>query len=43
MSTQIPTLDIRRFDTERSALQTITKRLREAFDPHGIFNPGRMG
>ena len=34
---------VRRFDTESPALQTITKRLREAFDPHGIFNPGRMG
>ena len=34
---------VRRFDTESVALQTITRRLREAFDPHGIFNPGRMG
>jgi glycolate oxidase FAD binding subunit len=34
---------VRRFDTESPALQAITKRLREAFDPHGIFNPGRMG
>lgn len=34
---------VRRFDTESAALQTITKRLREAFDPLGIFNPGRMG
>lgn len=34
---------VRRFDTESPALQTITQRLREAFDPHGIFNPGRMG
>ena len=33
----------RRFDAESPALQTITQRLREAFDPHGIFNPGRMG
>ena len=32
-----------RFDAESPALQAITKRLREAFDPHGIFNPGRMG
>ncbi len=32
-----------RFDAESPALQTITRRLREAFDPHGIFNPGRMG
>ncbi|MFP8780098.1 glycolate oxidase subunit GlcE [Hydrogenophaga sp. RWCD_12] len=34
---------VRRFDAESPALQTITRRLREAFDPHGIFNPGRMG
>jgi glycolate oxidase FAD binding subunit len=34
---------VRRFDAESPALQAITKRLREAFDPHGIFNPGRMG
>ena len=34
---------VRRFDTESPALQAITKRLREAFDPQGIFNPGRMG
>ncbi len=34
---------VRRFDAESPALQTITKRLREAFDPQGIFNPGRMG
>lgn len=34
---------VRRFDTESPALQTITQRLRAAFDPHGIFNPGRMG
>lgn len=34
---------VRRFDTESPALQAITQRLREAFDPHGIFNPGRMG
>jgi glycolate oxidase FAD binding subunit len=34
---------VRRFDTESPALQTITKRLREAFDPNGLFNPGRMG
>ncbi len=34
---------VRRFDTESPPLQTITKRLREAFDPQGLFNPGRMG
>jgi glycolate oxidase FAD binding subunit len=34
---------VRRFDTESPALQSITRRLREAFDPHGLFNPGRMG
>lgn len=34
---------VRRFDVESPALQAITKRLRDAFDPHGIFNPGRMG
>jgi len=34
---------VRRFDAESPALQAITRRLREAFDPHGIFNPGRMG
>ena len=34
---------VRRFDSESPALQTITKRLREAFDPLGLFNPGRMG
>jgi glycolate oxidase FAD binding subunit len=34
---------VRRFDAESPALQAITKRLREAFDPQGIFNPGRMG
>lgn len=34
---------VRRFDAESAALQAITKRLREAFDPQGLFNPGRMG
>ena len=34
---------VRRFDTESPALQAITQRLRAAFDPHGLFNPGRMG
>jgi glycolate oxidase FAD binding subunit len=34
---------VHRFDTQRPALQTITRRLREAFDPQGLFNPGRMG
>lgn len=34
---------VRRFDTESAALQTITKRLREAFDPLGLFNPNKMG
>jgi glycolate oxidase FAD binding subunit len=32
-----------RFDGQSAAIDTITRRLREAFDPHGIFNPGRMG
>ncbi|MFP5324351.1 MAG: glycolate oxidase subunit GlcE [Gammaproteobacteria bacterium] len=36
-------LGVRRFDTESPALQAITRRLREAFDPQGLFNPGRMG
>lgn len=34
---------VRRLDTESPALQSITRRLREAFDPQGLFNPGRMG
>lgn len=34
---------VRRFDAQSAALQTITQRLRAAFDPAGIFNPGRMG
>ena len=34
---------VRRFEAESPALQAITKRLREAFDPQGLFNPGRMG
>ena len=34
---------VRRFDAESPALQTITKRLREAFDPLGIFNQNKMG
>ena len=33
----------RRFDAESPALQTITKRLREAFDPLGLFNQNKMG
>lgn len=32
---------VRRFDTESAVLQTITRRLRAAFDPQGLFNPGR--
>nr|WP_157538783.1 glycolate oxidase subunit GlcE [Hydrogenophaga flava] len=32
-----------RFDAESPALQTITKRLREAFDPLGLFNQNKMG
>lgn len=31
-----------RFDVESRALQATTARLRAAFDPRGIFNPGRM-
>lgn len=34
---------VRRFDVEGPALQAITKRLREAFDPLGIFNQNKMG
>jgi glycolate oxidase FAD binding subunit len=34
---------VRRFDAQSPVLQDITKRLREALDPLGIFNPGRMG
>jgi glycolate oxidase FAD binding subunit len=34
---------VRRFDAESPALQAITARLREAFDPFALFNPGRMG
>ena len=32
-----------RFDTPSPAVATLSQRLREAFDPVGIFNPGRMG
>jgi FAD/FMN-containing dehydrogenase len=28
--------------SENSAQVIISRRLREGFDPHGIFNPGRM-
>jgi glycolate oxidase FAD binding subunit len=31
-----------RFDRQSASLETITARLRVAFDPAGIFNPGRM-
>lgn len=34
---------VRRFDAQSAAVQAITRRLREAFDPQGIFNPGRLG
>lgn len=34
---------VRRFDVESPALQAISKRLREAFDPLGIFNQNKMG
>lgn len=34
---------VRRFDAESPALQAISKRLREAFDPLGIFNQNKMG
>lgn len=34
---------VRRFDAESPALQAITKRLREAFDPLGLFNQAKMG
>jgi len=34
---------VRRFSAESPALQAITQRLRAAFDPKGLFNPGRMG
>ena len=32
-----------RFDAQGAAVTAISRRLREAFDPHGVFNPGRMG
>ncbi|MBU6467122.1 MAG: hypothetical protein KGQ30_10445, partial [Burkholderiales bacterium] len=31
------------FDAASPALQKIHAQLRQAFDPAGIFNPGRMG
>jgi glycolate oxidase FAD binding subunit len=31
-----------RFSPQQPAIETITQRLRMAFDPAGIFNPGRM-
>jgi glycolate oxidase FAD binding subunit len=34
---------VRRFDAENPALQAIAKRLREAFDPLGLFNQNKMG
>lgn len=34
---------VRRFDTESPALRAIARRLREAFDPHGLFNQNKMG
>lgn len=34
---------VRRFDAESATLQAITRRLREAFDPQGLFNQNRMG
>ena len=34
---------VRRFEAQNPALQTITRRLREAFDPLGLFNPNKMG
>jgi glycolate oxidase FAD binding subunit len=33
---------VHRFDRQSAALATIAQRLRAAFDPAGIFNPGRM-
>jgi glycolate oxidase FAD binding subunit len=30
------------FHPPGSALMTLHRRLKEAFDPHGIFNPGRL-
>jgi glycolate oxidase FAD binding subunit len=32
---------VRRFDRQSAAIDTITQRLRAAFDPASIFNPGR--
>ncbi|CUK02802.1 putative FAD-linked oxidoreductase [Ruegeria denitrificans] len=32
-----------RFQPETTAIKTLTKGLRQRFDPHGIFNPGLMG
>jgi glycolate oxidase FAD binding subunit len=33
---------VARFSPQQPAIETITQRLRTAFDPAGIFNPGRM-
>jgi glycolate oxidase FAD binding subunit len=33
---------VARFSPQSPAIETITQRLRTAFDPAGIFNPGRM-
>lgn len=30
------------FATQNAALQTVHKNLKNAFDPHGLFNPGRL-
>jgi glycolate oxidase FAD binding subunit len=30
------------FDTKNAALDAIQRRLKTSFDPHGIFNPGRL-
>lgn len=32
-----------RFDTPSPVIAALSRRLREAFDPAGVFNPGRMG
>jgi len=37
-----PTHDRSRFHPLQPTVATLTRRLKDRFDPHGIFNPGRM-